>query len=429
MLLIFDEIATGFGRTGELFAAEHAGVSPDIMCVGKAITGGYITLAATLCSREHRAHHQHARARRADARPDVHGQRAGVCGGGGVGRAAAGTGLAVTGCARSRRACATGLAPAAALPGVADVRVLGAIGVIEMDRPVDLRRRDAGRAASVACGCGRSATSIYVMPPYICTPEEIEQITSAMVGVAACVNLNTVQVRFVEGQSVTRVGLSPLAWLDEVEQQRRAAGLRRSLRTRPPVGAELDLASNDYLGLSQHPEVIDGGVEALRTWGAGSTGSRLVTGNTELHEGFEAALADFVGAESALVFSSGYTANLGAVVALSGPGSLLVSDALTHASLVDACRLSRARVVVTPHRDVAAVEAALAAPRRGARGRRHRLGVQRGRRAGAAARAARRVPSARRTADRRRGARARGAGDRRARDCCTRSGWPARPTW
>jgi 8-amino-7-oxononanoate synthase len=160
---------------------------------------------------------------------------------------------------------------------------------------------------------------------------------------------------------VTRVGLSPLAWLDEVEQQRRTAGLRRSLRTRPPVGAELDLASNDYLGLSQHPEVIDGGVEALRTWGAGSTGSRLVTGNTELHEGFEAALADFVGAESALVFSSGYTANLGAVVSLSGAGSLLVSDALTHASLVDACRLSRARVVVTPHRDVSAVEAALSA--------------------------------------------------------------------
>jgi 8-amino-7-oxononanoate synthase len=105
--------------------------------------------------------------------------------------------------------------------------------------------------------------------------------------------------------------------------------------------------------------VIDGGVSALRTWGAGSSGSRLVTGDTELHEGFEAALAAFVGAESALVFSSGYTANLGAVVALSGPGSLLVSDALTHASLVDACRLSRARVAVTPHRDVAAVEQAL----------------------------------------------------------------------
>ncbi len=160
---------------------------------------------------------------------------------------------------------------------------------------------------------------------------------------------------------MTRVVLSPLAWLDEVETRRRAAGLRRTLRARPPVGAELDLASNDYLGLSQHPRVLDGGVAALRTWGAGSTGSRLVTGNTELHESFENALAEFVGAASALVFSSGYTANLGAVVGLSGPGSLLVSDALSHASLVDACRLSRARVVVTPHADVSAVDAALAA--------------------------------------------------------------------
>ena len=152
----------------------------------------------------------------------------------------------------------------------------------------------------------------------------------------------------------------PLSWLADVAERRRAAGLRRSLRARPPVGTELDLASNDYLGLSTHPAVLDGAVDAVRTWGAGSTGSRLVTGNTELHEGFESALADFVGAESALVFSSGYTANLGAVVALSGPGALVVSDAYTHASLVDACRLSRARVRVTPHRDVDAIDAALA---------------------------------------------------------------------
>ncbi|MEB3968809.1 8-amino-7-oxononanoate synthase [Mycobacterium ulcerans] len=153
---------------------------------------------------------------------------------------------------------------------------------------------------------------------------------------------------------------SPLAWLDAVERQRRDAGLRRSLRPRPPVGTELDLASNDYLGLFQHPDVIEGGVQALRIWGAGATGSRLVTGDTELHQQLEAELAEYVGAAAGLLFSSGYTANLGAVVGLSGPGSLLVSDAYSHASLVDACRLSRARVVVTPHRDVAAVDAALA---------------------------------------------------------------------
>jgi 8-amino-7-oxononanoate synthase len=160
---------------------------------------------------------------------------------------------------------------------------------------------------------------------------------------------------------MTQIDTSPLAWLEAVEQQRRQAGLRRALRPRPAVATELDLASNDYLGLSQHAQVIEGGVDALRTWGAGATGSRLVTGNTLLHEEFESALAEFVGAAACLVFSSGYAANLGAVVGLSGPGSLLVSDAYSHASLVDACRLSRARVVVTPHRDVDAVDAALAA--------------------------------------------------------------------
>jgi 8-amino-7-oxononanoate synthase len=160
---------------------------------------------------------------------------------------------------------------------------------------------------------------------------------------------------------MTQIDTSPLAWLEAHAQQRREAGLRRALRTRPAVATELDLASNDYLGLSQHPDVIEGGVDALRTWGAGATGSRLVTGNTQLHEELESRLAEFVGAAAGLVFSSGYTANQGAVVGLSGPGSLLVSDASSHASLVDACRLSRARVVVTPHRDLDAVDATLAA--------------------------------------------------------------------
>jgi 8-amino-7-oxononanoate synthase len=159
---------------------------------------------------------------------------------------------------------------------------------------------------------------------------------------------------------VTRAVISPLTWLEDVAQQRRAAGLRRSLSPRRAGAVELDLASNDYLGLSTHPAVLDGAVAALRTWGAGSTGSRLVTGDTELHQQFETELAEFMGAPAALVFSSGYTANIGAVVGLSGPGALVVSDAYSHASLVDACRLSRARVVVTPHRNVDAVDAALA---------------------------------------------------------------------
>jgi 8-amino-7-oxononanoate synthase len=154
----------------------------------------------------------------------------------------------------------------------------------------------------------------------------------------------------------------PLAWLDAVERERRAAGLRRELHPRTPQhdGAVIDLASNDYLGLVRHPKVLAGAEQALRTWGAGSTGSRLVTGTTAEHELLEHELAEFAGTESALVFSSGYTANLAAVTALTGRGALIVSDAGCHASLVDACRLSRARVVVAEHGNVAQIRDALA---------------------------------------------------------------------
>jgi 8-amino-7-oxononanoate synthase len=152
------------------------------------------------------------------------------------------------------------------------------------------------------------------------------------------------------------VNEDPLSWLDERAGDRVRAGLRRELRARPAHSDLIDLASNDYLGLSRHPEVIAGAVEAVRTWGAGATGSRLVTGTTVAHEEFEADLADFVGAQAGLVFASGYAANLGIVTALAGRGALVVSDAGSHASLVDACRLSRARVEIAPHRDVEAVD-------------------------------------------------------------------------
>jgi 8-amino-7-oxononanoate synthase len=151
----------------------------------------------------------------------------------------------------------------------------------------------------------------------------------------------------------------PLGWLAHHAAARRTAGLRRSLNPRPAADGLLDLASNDYLGLARHPSVVAAAAAAAREWGAGSTGSRLVTGSTELHAGLEDALAAFVGTESGLLFSSGYLANLGAVAALAGPGDLVVSDAMSHASLVDACRLSRADVAVVPHADPAAVDAAL----------------------------------------------------------------------
>ncbi|MDP9094424.1 MAG: 8-amino-7-oxononanoate synthase [Actinomycetota bacterium] len=139
-----------------------------------------------------------------------------------------------------------------------------------------------------------------------------------------------------------------------------SAGLRRLLRPRPAVEDVLDLAGNDYLGLSRDQRVVQAGVDAAQAWGSGSTGSRLVTGSTELHRSLEGELAAFIGAPSALVFSSGYLANLGAICALGGPEVTVVSDAGNHASIIDACRLSGSPVVVAPHRDVDKVGAALA---------------------------------------------------------------------
>lgn len=157
----------------------------------------------------------------------------------------------------------------------------------------------------------------------------------------------------------SEAGTAAFGWLAERAAEREAAGLRRRLQPRGSDDAVLDLASNDYLGLARHPKVIAGAREATSTWGGGATGSRLVTGSTTLHAQLEAALARFTGWPAGLVFSSGYLANLATITALTGSGSLIVSDAANHASIIDACRLSRARVVVTPHRDVAAVEAAL----------------------------------------------------------------------
>ncbi|MGA5452683.1 8-amino-7-oxononanoate synthase [Streptomyces umbrinus] len=152
---------------------------------------------------------------------------------------------------------------------------------------------------------------------------------------------------------------SPFEWIDEQARARRRAGLVRTLRPRPADSPLLDLAGNDYLGLARHPEVTEAAASAAQTWGAGATGSRLVSGSTELHAELERELAEFCGFESALVFSSGYAANLAAVTALAPHGSLVVSDAGNHASLIDGCRLARGTTQVVAHADPDAVRKAL----------------------------------------------------------------------
>jgi 8-amino-7-oxononanoate synthase len=155
-----------------------------------------------------------------------------------------------------------------------------------------------------------------------------------------------------------------------------ALGLRRTLR---PLGtgsaAEvlvagrrvLLLSSNNYLGLADHPAVTAAACEATRRWGCGTGASRLIAGHLDLHAEVESQLAAFKRTEAALLFPSGYQANVGTISALVGRGDHVFSDALNHASIIDGCRLSRATVHVYPHRDVRALQAQLEAAPDGGR--------------------------------------------------------------
>jgi adenosylmethionine-8-amino-7-oxononanoate aminotransferase len=178
VLLIFDEIATGFGRSGTFFAADRPGVSPDIMCVGKALTGGYLTLAATLCTP-------------AVARAISAGEGGGLAHGptfmgNPLACAVANASLSLLRAQNwagevQRIECGlrTGLEPLRQAPGVADVRVLGAIGVVQLDHDVDV---PAATAAAFGAGVWLRPFRdlIYTMPPYVTDDADVARITRAI---------------------------------------------------------------------------------------------------------------------------------------------------------------------------------------------------------------------------------------------------------
>jgi len=200
LLLVLDEIATGFGRTGALFASEHASIAPDVMCVGKALTGGYLTLAATLCTQ-------------AVAEAVSGGEGGGLMHGptfmanplacsvalaslelltdGGhpaeLGGPRSAAELDVPGWRERVRAIEgglrAGLEPARELPGVAEVRVLGAIGVVQLKGDVDLA---AATAAAVQRGVWLRPFRdlLYTMPPYVIDADELATVTDAVVAAA-----------------------------------------------------------------------------------------------------------------------------------------------------------------------------------------------------------------------------------------------------
>ena len=215
VLLIFDEIATGFGRTGTLFAAEHARVSPDVMCVGKALAGGYLTIAAALCTAEVAAGIGRGElpvlahgptfmgnplaCAVANASLDVllgeteadPGTETGTENGTETGTET-GTGATYprgwrSEVARIEAGLKAGLAPAVGRPGVADVRVLGAIGVVQVDREVDMA---AATAAAVRSGVWLRPFRdlIYTMPPYVTGDDDVAAICSGVLSAVAALS-------------------------------------------------------------------------------------------------------------------------------------------------------------------------------------------------------------------------------------------------
>src|SRR5215218_9782913 len=163
---------------------------------------------------------------------------------------------------------------------------------------------------------------------------------------------------------------NPLAYLSDQLQAWREAGTHQRLRRLEsacePVcrfdGREvINLASNNYLGLANHPMLVSASIEAATRYGAGSGAVRTISGTMKLHVELEERIAAFKNVEACVVFQSGFAANSGTVAAILSPDDHVISDELNHASIIDGCRLSRAKIHVFAHRDVAAAEAKLRA--------------------------------------------------------------------
>src|SRR5512133_1154641 len=162
---------------------------------------------------------------------------------------------------------------------------------------------------------------------------------------------------------------NPLQYLHDQLEEFRAQGTYQRLRVLESASAAestfdgkqvINLASNNYLGLTTHPKLREAAIEAIRRFGAGSGAVRTISGTMSLHMQLEERIADFKKVEACVVFQSGFAANAGTVSAILTPDDHIISDELNHASIIDGCRLSKAKIHVFPHKDVAAADTILA---------------------------------------------------------------------
>ncbi len=162
------------------------------------------------------------------------------------------------------------------------------------------------------------------------------------------------------------------AFKDDLKGLKKEGLFRKLTTVEPSYGSKISIngktfinfSSNDYLGLSRHPEIIKASIDALRREGVGSGASRLLSGTHPCHERLEDAVARFKNTDKAIVFNSGYTANIGVIPAISDPFTMIFSDSLNHASIIDGIRLSKAEVKVYRHRDVNHLESLIKASHR-----------------------------------------------------------------
>src|ERR1700737_376692 len=167
----------------------------------------------------------------------------------------------------------------------------------------------------------------------------------------------------------TSTRTNPLSYLTGQLNELKAKGTHFKLRVLEDEQAAvctfdgkkvINLASNNYLGLTTHPKLMEAALEATRKFGVGSGAGRTISGTMSLHMELEQRIARFKHAEACVVFQSGFAANAGTVSAILGPEDHIVSDELNHASIIDGCRLSKAKIHVFPHKDVATAERILA---------------------------------------------------------------------